>query len=336
MPTNNLLTFTPYLGDTFLSSAVARKIETVTGDKPNLVSLNQEMAEIIVGSWEGSCAFSPQLSSFIKEGSLWSNQAEMKSSRRNGKWVYSYKPKREYENYIHKLASEIMKDFKGDTIYTLHNTYPHAVLGRKARQMGIKVRGYFLSADNTLYVETPNGVQLAEIWTNEFIGDRISRYATGRPLSKEDFRCIYSESPLDKNTVTLFPSTRSKTLNAGHWDIDYMYLKELGFDVRVATHVSEDSKYNELPLVSQVQFTDTRELVSLITSSEFIICNDSIPFHLAWHYGIKAVVKMKGGFNKEWQPRWTRNNPNYQFIPPSNYFKEEYLYLLEKSVGPLL
>lgn len=329
---SNLLTFTPYLGDTFLSSAVARKIQKVNGDKPNLVALNLEMTEIIVGAWNGSCAFSPHHSEFIKEGSLWSNKAEMVSYRNNGKWKYKYFPKPEYKEHIESLCRRILNDFKGEVIYTLHNTYPHAVLGTMARNYGYEVRGYFLSSDNTLYVETPNGIELAEIWTDEFIGDRLSRYATGRELSQKDFSCIYFRRSVKENTVTLFPSTRSNTLNAGHWETDYMYLKELGYNVRVAYHANDQQKVPNIPLVSQVQFTDIRGLVDLITSSEFIVCNDSIAFHLAWYYGVKAMVKMKGGFNREWQPRWVRNNPDYKFIPPSNYFKEEYLHLIKQPL----
>jgi hypothetical protein len=332
---NDILTFTPYLGDTFLSSAVARKIAKVNGDNPYLLALNQEMAGIIVADWMGSSHLGHPYDKFIKEGSLWNeDKVNITSKRENGKWYYNYQPDYEYEMKMKKLCSEILDVFEGDTIYTLHNTYPHALLGSMASERFISVRGYYLSKVGNLFVSTPNGSDHADIWTDEFIGDRICRFATGRGLDKEDFEVTHGPSPLEDNTVTLFPSTRSKSLNAGHWDLDVQLLKEMGYKVRVAVHRSEshDKKLFDDPLVSQVEFTDIAGLVHLITSSEFIVANDSIAYHLAWHYGTRAVVKMKGGFQREWQPRWVRDNPSYQFIPATQYFQEEYAHIFKQKV----
>jgi hypothetical protein len=332
----SLLTFTPYLGDTFVASAVARKIEKLTHNDVYLAGMTKEMGDIILNDWGSKYISSEPLSKLMKLGSLF-GEAQVEKKRVNGKWICSYNPSFEYSLLISDLVNEVLDSlpvFNIDTLYVLHNTYPHAVLGRIAKERGFSVYGYYLEENNVLMRATPSGWGVAEMWNSDFIGDRISKLATGRRLSRDDFYIKHNPQFRIGNVVTLFPTTRGNLPNVANWDLDILLLKEMGYEVRVAWHEKED--YEPPKGISKCPFTTVKEMVNLIAQSDFIVCNDSVSFHIAWHYGVPAIVKMKSGFNREWHPTWVQYNTKYKFLPPTKMYEEEYTQEFLKAVNTIV
>lgn len=332
----SLLTFTSYLGDTFLSSAVARKIEKETGSTVLIPTLSNEMANIASKYWGATTICGSAYSKLIKEGSLFNKKARLITTRENGKWKYRYEVDPKYREKLEELCLTILADERWDTVYTLHNTFPHALLGYMALKQGINVRGYCLNEGNELLLSIDGKYLDCIFWTEDYIGDRISKFATGKPLQKEDFYCSVPKIDIVvPRTVTLFPGTRSRKFNAENWDLDIEFFTERGYKVKVATY-KDEPHFIETTDFIEVNYESVEEMIHLINSSELIVCNDSIAFHLAWYYGKKAIVKEKAGFNKEWQPQWVRyNNYDFYFIPPSEYFPEEYFHILGKAMSQL-
>jgi hypothetical protein len=336
-----LLTFTPYIGDTFVATALARKIYKLSGQEVAVAQIGDENVFTSYFADDTMLAtYSGPYTEFLKEGSTFSPEAPLSKLFFKGQFNYFYSETTEYKAKIESLVAEVLQGFtKDEVIHTFHYTYPHAALGREALRRGLTVRGYVLDEGNNLMMINHRGEKVnAVIWTDDFIGTRLARQFLGTDLTIDDFKVNLSPSHIVENKVTILPATRGGGLpSVGHWTLDAEYLVREGYNVEVAWHSQEELDMSPFMAAGAnvSLFSSMEAFLFHITSSEFIICNDSSAFHLAWYFGVPAIVKLKGGFNYEWTPEWVAERNDYLFFPPTMMYEEEYLKTLSHMVKDL-
>jgi hypothetical protein len=341
------LTFTPYIGDTFLATALARKINEVTLRDVAIVQIDAEHHYAHHFCREEDRIFihlGGALGELISVGKNFSPEAPLHKIYYKGQFNYFYASLMEHLDYlamIEDITNRAITHLNPDgVLYSFHYTFPHAFFAREAKRKGIEVRGYILDDAYNLKMINHRGEMVdAVIWTDEFIGQRLCREFLGCDLTAEDFDINITPIPFVHPTkVTLFPGTRGSGLpTAGHWVQDVEYLRRQGYDVVMATMESDD--IDTAPFVAAGArldgFSSIKEMIAHITTSQFIVCNDSSAFHFAWYFGVPAIVKQKGGFNDEWIPEWIREDPCYPLMPPVMMYEEEYTYLLDYGVNEI-
>jgi hypothetical protein len=226
----------------------------------------------------------------------------------------------------------------------MHYSYPFALLGKIARNKGFKVHGYFLNGVKELRQSNKHHEPIpAVIWDKEYIGDRLSRMVTGSFLNREKDFWLYSKEEKPREKITLFPTTKSLSSNAGNWHMDVELLKYMGYRIEVMYHKSETppGELHNHSLVRHILGDAIESLdimLNQIQTSEFIICYDSAAFHMAWLTDTPAIVKLKGGFNQEWIPSWVLKEDwedNYVLIPSNEMYEEEYLTHITRAIRQL-
>lgn len=323
---DSLLFFNPYIGDTILATALAKKVEDRYPDECVYVaSLNEEMRELT--DMLGGKGFTYHyLEEFLLEGSKVG--PVIKQYQGGTDFSYSFSPTPEEEEQITMMCENIIYhlDVTFECFLTLHYSYAFAKLGQIAKKHGLSVYGYCLDENNRLYFSrdtTP--LEVVSLWDKGFIGERLSRLLTGLPITSQDYASIpRTES---KGKVLLFPTTRSLNTNAGNWELDVQVLAKAGVDFQVWWHWDEETPnfIHQLSPNRYGRFTTVFEMIELIRGADYIICYDSASFHLAYLAGVPAIVKLKGGFNEEWIPEWIKDDKNYYFIPALTMYEEEYM-----------
>lgn len=335
---DSLLFFNPYFGDTILATALANKFSNHFDEQVIVASLDAEMSEFARNLGGNGINYST-LGKLVEEGSQVAIPL-VKQYQGYTDLAYYYDCNRAEEKRVEDLCEEIVQDaclMSFNKFYILHYSYAFAKLGQIAKNNGIAVYGYCIDELNRLYFSRGNtDLEIPSIWTKEFIGDRLSRLVTGENLNREDFADLGEN--IRRHGVKLFPTTRSPQTNAENWAVDLQVLARLHKDFKVLWKDTESRPPQTLPLNQNRYgtFETIGEMTAHIKKSEFIICYDSASFHLAWLTGTPAIVKLKGGFNEEWIPRWVKDDPNYFFIPAIQMYEEEYLsYLMRglKQIG---
>lgn len=330
-----LLFFNPYIGDTVLATALARKFENTYGGQVYVASLNEEM-RAFAESLGGKGFTYSRMAEILEKGSVVGSIN--KDYQYMTDFSYYFSPTAEQEKEITELCENIVYDLDVtfDCFITLHYSYVFAKLGQIAKKHGLSVYGYCLDENNKLYFSrdtTP--IEVVSLWDRDYIGNRLSRLLTGLPITSQDYVKIPRKYSTGK--VLLFPTTRSLNTNAGNWELDVQVLAKAGIDFQVWWHWEEERPQvvDKLSPNRYGQFTTVFEMIELIREAEFIICYDSASFHLAWLSGVPAIVKLKGGFNEEWIPHWLMNHTNYYFIPALTMYEEEYMSHLFRGLSRL-
>ena len=335
---DSLLFFNPYYGDTILASALANKFSKHFKDELVVIaSITDEMSEFARDLGAEAVSYK-KLGDMVEEGSKMSVPLT-KHYKGGTDLFYLYDCDRAVEKRIEALCEEIVKDaleLSLKKFYILHYSYAYAKLAQVALKHGLEVYGYCIDELNRLYfVKGDTDLELTSIWNRDYIGDRLSRLVTGENLNREDFANLGGN--LNRNGVRLFPTTRSYATNAENWHVDIAVLEHMDQPYHVYCRNTEkqpDFVYGLAPNKSNT-FKTITDMIHLIQSSEFIICYDSASFHLAWLTGTPAIVKLKGGFNEEWVPRWLKNSVDYYFIPSNQMYEEEYLAYLTEGLNQL-
>lgn len=338
-----MLFFNSGIGDTLLASGLIHKFSRHFNQEIYLAGEYGDILSHAQKSWDIPTYTSDIIHEVVCEGKGMKNQVEKHFDL--GHLFYFYTNHSKQTDYLIKQALDELSQLGITDLYIMHYSYIFTELGRRARDYGMKVHGYFLDGvckimqSNRHHEPTP-----AVIWDNQYIGDRLSRLVTGLPLNpREDFTS-FLDKPI-RNKISLFPTTQSLAPNAGNWHMDLEVLRYLGFKTEIVYHYKENlpaeletknlffSSVTGQVLGGGVESIE--QMLNHIRQSEFIICYDSASFHFAWLTGTPAIVKLKGGFNQEWIPTWVRNNPNCFFIPASPMHEEEYLTYLQAGIRQL-
>lgn len=339
--TRNVIFFTPYIGDTMVSCAFARRLYRLTHKETCVAQIGEEHVYTENFTSEAPMLltmYGGEIGELMELGKGFSPEAQLQKIYYGGRFQYYYTPGDDYLLRLEALVGKILDKLfpHKTTFYILHYTHAYAYFAKEALKRGHEVRGYILDAGWSLKMINHKGIAMdADIWTDEFIGQRLARLFLGCDLTIQDFYVCHGPTDYIKpNRVTLFPGTRGNGLpSIGHWEEDIEYLTRQGYDVAVAYYDKEDghiADYLLREIGNVLSFPNMSEMIKIITESEFIICNDSSSFHLAWYYGVPAIVKQKGGFNYEWTPEWVQA-PAYQFLPPVMMYEEEYNLKLHKA-----
>jgi hypothetical protein len=331
-----LLLFTPYIGDTILASAWAKRF-SVKFDKEVFVAQLEPDVQHFASKFLGTLTYSDyKIQDLLRAGSR--IDTPLKKEYRQGHIFYRYEPSTDLKKDLQKLCVEILNsldDYQIDEYFICHYSYPLALFGEMARARGKKVHGYFTKPDGQLVMSHYTDSQPAVIWDKQYIGDRVSKLITGMPLNRhKDFITFQGEYIRDK--VILFPQTRSGGGN-GHWVLDSEVLKYRGYKTSVAWHGSEPVEValgNNVFEIFPLGY-DINAMLEYIKTAKFIICYDSAAFHMAWLTNTPAIVKLKGGFNHEWIPTWVSADSKFQFISSESMYEEEYLEQVQQAINNL-
>lgn len=333
MNKNSLLFFNPYIGDSILASIMARQFAKHFGKEVYVATMIQEFGDFTL-KYIGAPTYS---SNKVKELMNLAKNIDTPLHKEYilGHFKYTYKG----HNYptidlINSLLDELSVNY--NELYIMHYSYEFAMLGRLARKRGFKVHGYFLNDVNQLYQTHRHHEPIpVVIWDKEYIGDRLTRLITGRPLTLPTM-LPHNFPDYKRDKITLFPTSRSISANAGNWHMDLDMMAYRGYRTEIVYHHSESlPDLGERPNTLCHSIGKLEDMLTHVLRSEFIICYDSASFHLAWLTETPAIVKLKGGFNREWIPSWVRQDWKYFFIPATPMYEEEYLTHLKTGLEQL-
>lgn len=344
MTKQGVVFFTPHIGDTILATGLAQKFSRDFGKPVSVAAMTEDVMDFAVGKLGGTVWTSPETASILRQGKdLSAIPLHKEYNAGNRKYLFYVKDNRKLVQEIEALLLELA-EHGYDELFILHYSYPLALLGTLAKRNGFAVKGYSLDEDLVyLNFESDHVLGPAKIWSEDYIGDRLAKWITGTSLDRQaDFPYLQSNGKRT-GTATVFPTTRSLAANAGNWARDIEVLQSEGVPVRLMWHNSEDppeelvGRKFDYSVPSTVLGSHGLEfMLETVASSKFIVCYDSAAFHLAWLTNTPAIVKLKGGFNREWVPTWLTEEElyyyEYFFIPATPMYEEEYEVKLRKGL----